>query len=575
MKWTIGAKIGAAFASALAIVSLFGVVCYQSMVKLTDAARWVEQTHLVIDAVVEVTLGIVDAEAAARGFVISGDARFLELHENAQRKARAGLSRFRELGRNSAAQQRRSAALEPLVSSRLADLASMIDARQRQGFDAAARVLSDERTKTTNLEVRRLIQEARDTENALRLERGHEAREHAERTESTIVWAIAGAAVLLVVLGFLLSLNIARPLGQISEAAQRIATGDLEVALPAVARDDEVGALIHAFRHMTQALGEVSRVATRIASGDLSEAIKPQSERDSVGKAFVTMREGLRRSTGELRDAAVVLAASASEILAASSQVAASAAETATAVTETTTTVEEVKQTAQVASQKARLVSENALKATQTSQEGRRAVDDSIEGMHRIREQMGSIAETVVKLSEQSQAIGDIVASVTDLAEQSNLLAVNAAIEAARAGEHGKGFSVVAQEVKSLADQSKHATAQVRAILNDIQKAISSAVMATEQGSKSVEAGVLQSQEASDAIRSLASTIEAGSQAALQIAASSQQQSVGMDQVATAMDSIKRASVQNVSGTRQTEVAAKNLHDVGLKLKELVERYRV
>jgi methyl-accepting chemotaxis protein len=575
MKWTIGAKIGAAFASALAILTLFGVVCYQSIEKLTDAARWVEQAHVVINSVDEVTLGIVDAEAAARGFVISGEPRYLELHETGLSKARAGLLRFRELTRGSASQQRRGAALEALVSSRLADLASMIDARQRQGFEAAARVVTDERTKTTNLEVRRLIKEAREDEMASLAERAREAREHAERTESTIVWSIAGAAVFLAGIGLWLSLNIARPLRQISDAAQRIATGDIEVSLPAVSRDDEVGALIHAFRHMSQALGEVSRVATRIASGDLSEAIKPQSERDSVGKAFVSMRESLRRSTGELRDAAVVLAASASEILAASSQVAASAAETATAVTETTTTVEEVKQTAQVASQKARLVSENALKATQTSQEGRRAVDDSIEGMHRIREQMGSIAETVVKLSEQSQAIGDIVASVTDLAEQSNLLAVNAAIEAARAGEHGKGFSVVAQEVKSLADQSKHATAQVRAILNDIQKAISSAVMATEQGSKSVEAGVLQSQEASDAIRSLATTIEAGSQAALQIAASSQQQSVGMDQVATAMDSIKRASVQNVSGTRQTEVAAKNLHDVGLKLKELVERYRV
>ena len=97
----------------------------------------------------------------------------------------------------------------------------------------------------------------------------------------------------------------------------------------------------------------------------------------------------------------------------------------------------------------------------------------------RIREQMEAIAESMVRLSEQGQAIGQIIATVEDLAAQSNLLAVNASIEAAKAGEHGKGFGVVAQEVKSLAEQSKQATNQVRTILSDIQKATTAAVMAT------------------------------------------------------------------------------------------------
>src|SRR6185437_10071117 len=125
--------------------------------------------------------------------------------------------------------------------------------------------------------------------------------------------------------------------------------------------------------------------------------------------------------------------------------------------------------------------------------EGRRAVEDSIDGMAQIRLQMELIAESIVRLSEQSQAIGEIIATVNDLAEQSNLLAVNASIEAAKAGEHGKGFAVVAQEVKSLAVQSRQATAQVRSLLNDIQKATGSAVSAAEQGSRVVEAGAKQS----------------------------------------------------------------------------------
>lgn len=180
-----------------------------------------------------------------------------------------------------------------------------------------------------------------------------------------------------------------------------------------------------------------------------------------------------------------------------------------------------------------------------------------------------------MRLSEQSQAIGEIIATVNDLAEQSNLLAVNAAIEAARAGEQGKGFAVVAQEVKSLAEQSKHATAQVRTILGDIQKATSAAVLATEQGNKAVEAGVKQSAEAGESIRLLTDSVTEGAQAAVQIAASSQQQMVGMDQVALAMENIKQASIQNVSGTKQAEAAAESLHELGQKLKQLAEQYKV
>ena len=277
-----------------------------------------------------------------------------------------------------------------------------------------------------------------------------------------------------------------------------------------------------------------------------------------------------RTITRQLGESIAQLSASSSEILATATQIASGAAETASAVSETTATLEEVKQTAQVASQKAKYVSESAQKTTQTSQAGRKSVEDTIQGMQRIQEQMESVAESIVRLSEQSQAIGEIIATVNDLTEQSNLLAVNAAIEAAKAGEQGKGFAVVAQEIKSLAEQSKQATAQVRTILGDIQKATGAAVLATEQGSKAVEAGVKQSAETGNSIHLLAESVTEAAQAATQIAASSQQQMVGMDQVALAMENIKQASLQNVSGTRQAEVAAQNLHGLGQKLSAMI-----
>lgn len=278
-----------------------------------------------------------------------------------------------------------------------------------------------------------------------------------------------------------------------------------------------------------------------------------------------------RSTTQQLRESITQLSSSSSQIVATTAQVATSAIETTTAISETSATVEEVKQTAHIASQKAKYVLESAQKSAQVSQKGKTIVKETIEGMGQIKEQMGSIAEHIVKLSEQNQAIGEIISTVNDLAEQSNLLAVNAAIEAAKAGEQGKGFSVVAQEVKSLAEQSKRATTQIRTILMDIQKAMSRTVMATERGTKVVELGVKLSIDTGEAINLLSESITESSQAATQIAASSQQQLVGMDQVALAMDNIRQATSQNMAGIKQAEEAAHNLNNLGHSLRLMIE----
>src|SRR5262249_45056633 len=156
------------------------------------------------------------------------------------------------------------------------------------------------------------------------------------------------------------------------------------------------------------------------------------------------------------------LAASVQQIMTSLAQTLAGTSETATVVAQTATTLEEVKQTAVLSSQKAGEVANEGKRTTQVSETGEVAVEKARAGMMRAREQMDSIAQSVVKLGEQSQAIGDIITTVKSLAEQSNLLAVNASIEAAKAGEHGKGFAVVAREVRLLAEQSKQATSQVQ-----------------------------------------------------------------------------------------------------------------
>ena len=160
---------------------------------------------------------------------------------------------------------------------------------------------------------------------------------------------------------------------------------------------------------------------------------------------------------------------------------------------------------------------------------------------------------------------------MNDVANQSNLLAVNAAIEAAKAGEQGKGFAVVAQEIRNLAEQSKKATAQVRTILFDVQKTTSAAVMAAEQGNKAVEAGVRQSAKAGEAIQVLTESTRDAANVAIQIVASSKQQLIGMDQIGLAIKTINQAGSENASSMKQVKQSARDLNELGLKLKALVE----
>jgi len=256
------------------------------------------------------------------------------------------------------------------------------------------------------------------------------------------------------------------------------------------------------------------------------------------------------------------MGSSVAELGAVASQVAATATQTATAINEAATTADEVRQTSLLVSEKAAAVSDESRDAEGIAESGRRAVTENLAGIDRIREQMALVAESIVRLSEQTQAVGEIVATSNDIAEQSNLLAVNAAIEAAKASEHGKGFGVVAEEVKSLASQSKQAVVRIRGILDDIQKATGAAVMAAEQSVKTVDEGARQASAASDAIEALAESVSTSAQSAAQIAASSEQQLAGMDQITEAMSSIESAAQQNRSGAGQLKAEIERLHEL-------------
>ncbi|WP_339382897.1 HAMP domain-containing methyl-accepting chemotaxis protein [Microcoleus asticus] len=233
------------------------------------------------------------------------------------------------------------------------------------------------------------------------------------------------------------------------------------------------------------------------------------------------------------------------------------------------------------------------------AEDGNKVVEKSLEGMSELREKVATIAAQIMRLSEQTTQIGSITGTVTDLANQTNMLALNASVEAVRAGEHGKGFGVVANEIRRLADQSKKSAEKINTIITDIQNAINSTVIATDEGTKTVKEGIKLSQDTAQAFKEVTQsindivlknqemTIVAINNSVLknqqmtlasindivlknqQISLNAMQQALAVQQVVEAMNTINSGAKQTASGINQTKVGTQLLNDAAQNLKVL------
>ncbi|MEN6610500.1 MAG: Cache 3/Cache 2 fusion domain-containing protein [Methanoregulaceae archaeon] len=334
---------------------------------------------------------------------------------------------------------------------------------------------------------------------------------------------------------------------------------------------------------ITEPVNEAMRLAKFYAHGDFTarfdEKIPVAGEfvayRDALNTIGIELSRLMKLITEELYEGISVLSTASSEILAVTTQLSSASLQTATTVHDTSDTVEGVRKKTELVNTKTQKMSDKAIKAIDVSKDGQKSVQEILDGMNHIQRQMDMIGMNVIKLSEQSQAIGEIIATVTDISEQSNLLAVNASIEAAKAGEFGKGFAVVAHEIHNLAEQSKKATANIRTILTDIQRGVTSTVVSTEAGTRSVADAARLTSNAREAIEVLTRSIDDSSREAIQITSSIQEQVAGMDQVSAAMEKIREAAQKNLEITRKAEKTAEDLHELGVRLKKITEQYHV
>lgn len=246
------------------------------------------------------------------------------------------------------------------------------------------------------------------------------------------------------------------------------------------------------------------------------------------------------------------------------------ATQQATSVNQTTTTMDELGASSRATTEQIETAVSQAKQALSLAGGGTKAVEQTLEAMAPLKGKVGAMQGQILQLSEQTDQIGNISILVSDLANQTNMLALNAAVEAVRAGEHGRGFAVVAAEIRKLADQSKRSAEKINLLVGDIQTAINSTVMVTDEGTKTVEAGVHIAEETSEAFAGVADSINHIVVSSQQISLNAKQQAIAIEQVVSAMNALNQAAAQTASGISQTKVGTQKLNEAALDLKTVI-----
>jgi methyl-accepting chemotaxis protein len=391
---------------------------------------------------------------------------------------------------------------------------------------------------------------------------------------------------------YLLFRIVVLPVRALTQTAARMAQGDLQGELT-YRNNNEIGTLALGLADVITYQREMVRLANQIARGELWESVQKKSERDELGQAFADMTAQLNRTIRQVTDNAAGLGSAAQQLAEISSlasqstnqiamtvqQVAKGTTQQNESITKTVQSVDQmgriidgvahgaqnqtraVGQAAEITNQISTVIQEVAAnaragaqgseKATAAAQEGAQTVAATISGMKSIQAKVALSAQKVQEMGTRSDQIEVIVATIEDIASQTNLLALNAAIEAARAGEQGKGFAVVADEVRKLAERAAAATKEVSSLVKGIQSTVSDAVAAMAQGSQEVELGVSRANQAGQALEQILTAARGVNRQANEIAAAAERMGQMSDELVAATDAVSAVVEENTAATQQ------------------------
>jgi methyl-accepting chemotaxis protein len=324
-------------------------------------------------------------------------------------------------------------------------------------------------------------------------------------------------------------------------------------------------------------LNRVSAAMERVADGDLSTHIKifAKDEIGDLGRAINRTLESMHAMVTSIKDTAAQVASASTQLYATSEQIATGAEEVAAQAGTVATASEEMTCTSSEIAKNCLMAVESSKLAGDSAESGAAVVQETVAEMNRIAERVKESAQTVESLGARSDQIGEIVGTIEDIADQTNLLALNAAIEAARAGEQGRGFAVVADEVRALAERTTRATREIGAMIKAIQVETKSAVSSMEEGVKEVEKGTADAARSGQALQEILEQANSVTMQINQIATAAEQQTATTNEITNNIQQITEVVHETAKGSQESASAASQLSRLAEELQDLVNRFKL
>ncbi len=324
-------------------------------------------------------------------------------------------------------------------------------------------------------------------------------------------------------------------------------------------------------------LNRVSAAMGRVADGDLSTTIKifARDEIGDLGRAINRMLESMHSMVTSIKTTADQVASASTQLYATSEQIATGAEEVAAQAGTVATASEEMTCTSSEIAKNCLMAVESSKLASDSAESGAVVVQETVAEMNRIADRVKESSQTVESLGARSDQIGEIVGTIEDIADQTNLLALNAAIEAARAGEQGRGFAVVADEVRALAERTTKATKEIGAMIRAIQVETKSAVSSMEQGVQEVEQGTINAAKSGEALREILEQANSVTMQINQIATAAEQQTATTNEITNNIQQITDVVHETAKGSQESASAANQLSRLAEELQQLVDHFKL